>query len=193
MQKTNRSSKLSRHKAVLSSQQNQRKSNMVLHLVHRFRSAESAVFNICPDALGPCQRLSVWWERPTPVSWISRTRPSTIIATMALLCVYFSIAMLGVIHDPKDHISTSWIFVNYKDECQHFCLDEGRLKDENETYLTSNALQVLSFNVVLSGERQSPIDNLQPRLTVFLEIQGKEQSWINIQTTISQRNPDVRK
>lgn len=83
-------------------------------------------------------------------------------------------------------------FVNYQDECQQFCLDGSRLKDENGLYLTSETLQVSSFNVVLAGEQQPPLDYLQPRVTIFLDIQGKEQSAIKIQTTISQRNPDVR-
>ena len=84
-------------------------------------------------------------------------------------------------------------FKNYKNKCQQFCLVSSRLKDKDGNYLTSDALKVSSFNVTLSGQYQPPTDNLQPILTIFLEIQGKEGSKIKIQTTISQRNPDIRK
>ena len=84
-------------------------------------------------------------------------------------------------------------FKNYQGTCQQFCLDGTRLKDENGNYLTSDNLTVSSFNVELSGQYQAPIDSQQPRMTIFLKIQGKEGSKIEIQTTISQRNPDVRK
>jgi len=84
-------------------------------------------------------------------------------------------------------------FRNYNNECQQFCLVEGQLKDITGNDLTSSTLQVNYFNVTLTGEQQPPVDNLQPRLTIFLDITGQEQSNIRIQTTISQRNPDVRK
>ena len=84
-------------------------------------------------------------------------------------------------------------FVNYNDECQQFCLEGTRLKDENGNYLTSDSLQVTSFAVALSGAIQPPTDYLQPRLTISFNIMGQEQSTMKIQTTISQRNPDVRK
>lgn len=83
-------------------------------------------------------------------------------------------------------------FNNYQAACQQFCLDGTRLKDEDGNYLTSDSLTVSSFNVILSGEIQPPADNQQPRVTIFLEVQGKDGSNIQIQTTISQRNPDVR-
>jgi len=81
-------------------------------------------------------------------------------------------------------------FINYKDECQHFCLDGTRLRNEEGNYLTSANLNIKGFNVNLVGQDQ--IDTLQPRITIFLDIEGKEQSNIKIQTTISQRNLDVR-
>ena len=84
-------------------------------------------------------------------------------------------------------------FMNYQDECQQFCLDGTRLKNEDGYYLTSGNLNVSSFEVNLLGVDQPPTDTLQPRLTIFLMIQGKEQSMLKIQTTISQRNPDVQK
>lgn len=82
-------------------------------------------------------------------------------------------------------------FRNYKNQCQRFCLEGTRLKDENGNYLTSGDLSVLSFGVSLSGQSQG--DNIQPKAELFLDIQGKENSRIIIQTAISQRNLDVKK
>ncbi len=84
-------------------------------------------------------------------------------------------------------------FMNYRNECQQFCWDGARIKDQDGNYLTSASLNVSSFNVDLSGQYQPPTDSQQPRLTVFLSVEGQEDSIINIQTTISQRNPDVQK
>ena len=82
-------------------------------------------------------------------------------------------------------------FVNYKDQCQQFCLDNARLSDGDGVYLTSEDLSVSAFSVVLSGQTQN--DDIQPKASLSLSIQGKENSTINIQTTISQRNLDVAK
>ena len=84
-------------------------------------------------------------------------------------------------------------FANYQGTCQQFCLVGTRLQDAGGNYLTSASSTVSAFNVVLVGERQIPTDYLQPKATVFLRIEGKEGSKTEIQTTISQRNPDVRK
>lgn len=82
-------------------------------------------------------------------------------------------------------------FVNYKNNCQQFCLDGTRLKDENGNYFTSEKLQVTNFNVSLSGQTQN--DDYQPKVTFFLGIVGRENSAVEIQTTISQRNLDIKK
>jgi len=84
-------------------------------------------------------------------------------------------------------------FINYNDECQQFCLEGTRLKDENGNYLTSESLQVSNFTVALTGTSQPPTDYLQPRVTVSFNILGQEQAAMKIQTTISQRNLDIRK
>lgn len=84
------------------------------------------------------------------------------------------------------------IFENYKGECQKFCLEGIRLKEEKNgvsAYLTSPNLEVLSFNVNLSGESSS--DDQQPLVEIFLEIEGRENSRIQIQTSISQRDLDI--
>ena len=86
-------------------------------------------------------------------------------------------------------------FRNYQNECQQFCLDSSsyRMKDENDNYLTSPNLQVSQFEVLFSGITQPPVDYLQPRVTISLNIIGQEQASVKIQTTISQRNLDVRR
>jgi len=84
-------------------------------------------------------------------------------------------------------------FLNYKGVCQQFCLQGTRLKDENGNYLTSPNLQVSNFGVVLSGATQPPTDYLQPRVTISLNIAGREQTSLKIQTTVSQRNLDIRR
>lgn len=84
-------------------------------------------------------------------------------------------------------------FRNYKDECQRFCREGTRLKeikDGVENYLTSPDLKVNSFGPTLSGETQD--DKLQPLVSLFLEIEGKEQAKIKIKTSLSQRNLDVK-
>lgn len=88
-------------------------------------------------------------------------------------------------------------FKNYEGNCQEFFLETGtnrikEAKDGSENYLTSPNLTVSSFNIVLSGEEQPPLDTKQPRVTIFLEVLGEEGSHIEIQTTVSQRNPDIR-
>ncbi len=86
-------------------------------------------------------------------------------------------------------------FKNYENVCQEFFWDTDtnqlkEIKGGEENFLTSNDLQILAFNINLAGVSQ--YDDLQPRITILLDIKGKEQSNIKIQTTISQRNLDVR-
>lgn len=98
-------------------------------------------------------------------------------------------------------------FLNYQDKCQEFFLDgtqimENKSQDNtaagfgNPLYLSSPKLKVISFKIGPS-ESWHQEDNLQPRLTLFLGIKGagqkpEQQPEIKIQTTISQRNLDVR-
>ncbi|MBI2041808.1 MAG: hypothetical protein HYT20_02170 [Candidatus Nealsonbacteria bacterium] len=82
-------------------------------------------------------------------------------------------------------------FLNYKDQCQQFCLDSARMKDQNGDYLTSGDLSILSFSVDLSGQTQD--DNIQPKTAISLDVQGKENLRLKIQTAVSQRNLDVRR
>ncbi|MEA3292914.1 MAG: prepilin-type N-terminal cleavage/methylation domain-containing protein [Patescibacteria group bacterium] len=96
-------------------------------------------------------------------------------------------------------------FKGYDGKCRQFSceLDSGgtnvyRLKEiiDNggvlqENYLTSSELNIVSFNV---GPEYgwNPTDDIQPRITISLEIKGitKNPAELKIQTTLSQRNID---
>jgi prepilin-type N-terminal cleavage/methylation domain-containing protein len=82
-------------------------------------------------------------------------------------------------------------FVNYKNQCQQFCLDGTRIKNEKGEYLTSDRLQVNNFSVTLTGQTQN--DDIQPKVSIILDVGGREGSKIKIQTSVSQRNLDVQK
>jgi prepilin-type N-terminal cleavage/methylation domain-containing protein len=95
------------------------------------------------------------------------------------------------------------IFINHlqNDDCQSFFLQNNQLKYKKniltafpQTFdITSLNINVDSFKINISGEPQG--DNLQPKVTLVLEVSGREtmagQPKINIQTTISQRNLDI--
>lgn len=101
----------------------------------------------------------------------------------------------GICIDPKLNykiVDNGIEFLNYKGECQKFYLEGNQLKEKRAgviSELTSAHLKVSNFNINLLGQTQE--DNLQPRVNFFLEIEGKEKSKIRLQTTISQRNPDI--
>jgi len=93
-------------------------------------------------------------------------------------------------------------FKNYDGNCQEFFRewDAGvyRLKEDKDgsiNYLTSADLDVVSFQIG-PFDSWDQDDNLQPRVTIFLEIRRagpkpEEQPKIKIQTTISQRRLDI--
>lgn len=83
-------------------------------------------------------------------------------------------------------------FKGYQGTCQQFCLVGTRLEDGDNNYLTSASSTVSAFNVTIVGAGQAPTDTLQPKVTIFLRVTGAEGSKTEIQTTVSQRNPDVR-
>ena len=58
-------------------------------------------------------------------------------------------------------------------------------------YLTSPSLIVNNAKFVVVGESQD--DDIQPRVTILMEIQGQEESSMRLQTTVSQRNLDIRR
>ncbi|MFH1656928.1 MAG: prepilin-type N-terminal cleavage/methylation domain-containing protein [bacterium] len=84
-------------------------------------------------------------------------------------------------------------FRNYNNDCPEFYLQEGQLREDKngvDLPLTAPDLTVISFEIKDSGWDQ--YDTLQPAVTMFLDIEGKEGTKIQIQTTVSQRNLDVR-
>jgi len=102
-------------------------------------------------------------------------------------------------------VASALRFINHleEDDCQEFFLEGGQLKQTKkinqpgtETLeLTSSKLQITFLNFSLDGQSQG--DDLQPKVTIFLDIKGKgqqiaEQPLMKIQTTISQRNLDIR-
>jgi len=85
-------------------------------------------------------------------------------------------------------------FENYQGICQEFYLEGNQLKEKKGeviSELTSANLKVNSFNIG-PFDSWDQDDNDQPKVTLFLNIEGREKSEIKIQTTISQRNPNVR-
>ncbi|MBI2624792.1 MAG: type II secretion system protein [Candidatus Nealsonbacteria bacterium] len=89
-------------------------------------------------------------------------------------------------------------FLNYQNICQEFFLEGGRLKERKSSdssaanflqplSLTSPGLTVSAFKIGPSGSWDQQ-DNDQPRVTFYLQISGA-----SLQTTISQRNLDVRR
>ena len=103
--------------------------------------------------------------------------------------------------NPGADVSTIRI-LNYHDICQEFSLIENRLQVRKSTDataanfeeflpLTSDDLEVTSLKFQISGLDQD--DDLQPRITILLELvkKGQTESKIIIQTTVSQRNLDV--
>ena len=101
--------------------------------------------------------------------------------------------------------ANGWIrFLNYKDKCQEFSLSGGRLRQRESSdstsgnfgmysFLTSSDFSVSQFLVGASGySGWSQGDAIQASITFLLDISGRENTNIRIQTTVSQRDLDVR-
>jgi len=90
-------------------------------------------------------------------------------------------------------------FRNYQDECQEFFLEGNKLKESKNgviNNLTPDNLEVISFQVGPSDSWDQN-DDEQAKVTFFLEVKGvaersELEPSIKIQTTISQRNLDVK-
>ena len=98
--------------------------------------------------------------------------------------------------------ANSITFLHYKDKrgatddefettlvCTKFYLSDGRLYEENvdtlESFaLTSESLEVTDFSVSISLDQQKLVG-------IFLEITGRENTIIRIQTSISQRDLNI--
>lgn len=91
-------------------------------------------------------------------------------------------------------------FINYDGVCQEIFLDteEGRLYESRDggqaLPLTPSSFQVNSFQLGPSDSwgQEEPVE--QPRVTIVMEVEKREYgSTVSIQTTISQRNLNVRR
>lgn len=89
-------------------------------------------------------------------------------------------------------------FKNYQNKCQEFYLEGNQLKEwrEGQGYssLTSTDFEVTNFGIE-GQDSWDQDDFLQPRVTLFFEVKpkGKEFPKLKLQTTISQRNIDIKK
>ena len=107
----------------------------------------------------------------------------------------------GFVGQNYNYTASSIQFQTYDGVCQTFSLNSGSIKTTktgangyNNIDLTSDDFEVKSFNVVVSGDIPGESPNFQPKVTIFIEIEGKgsgKQPGIKIQTTISQRNLDL--
>ena len=94
-------------------------------------------------------------------------------------------------------------FLNVQGQCQEFRLTGTSIEEvfwteegviTFQAFLVSDNVVVTSLQFILQGENQD--DNLQPRVTFAIEIEGRgvkpeSRPKLQFQTTISQRNVDV--
>ncbi|MDD5144687.1 MAG: prepilin-type N-terminal cleavage/methylation domain-containing protein [Candidatus Pacebacteria bacterium] len=96
-------------------------------------------------------------------------------------------------------------FRNYKDECQEFFLESDKLKEwkntggiQAENFFTPSNIEIGDFKIGPS-DTWDQNDDQQPRVTLYLKAVYSEGYWSNspllldVQTTVSQRNLDVRR
>ncbi|MBI2577608.1 MAG: prepilin-type N-terminal cleavage/methylation domain-containing protein [Candidatus Wildermuthbacteria bacterium] len=100
------------------------------------------------------------------------------------------------------HVDKGVKFINFEGECHEFFWDtaSGRLKEVRAGevgFITSDTIDVLNFTVKLQNQSQSA-DSKQPFVTLLVKVKGKggeveERFEATIQTSLSQRNLDIRK
>ncbi|MDD4661834.1 MAG: type II secretion system protein [Candidatus Pacebacteria bacterium] len=83
--------------------------------------------------------------------------------------------------------------------CKKFAVEGGRLKeflslDTTSNFpagveITSSSFLINSLNFIVSGD--APSDNLQPKITILMNVSSTYLNPINIETTISQRRLDL--
>lgn len=91
-------------------------------------------------------------------------------------------------------------FLNVQGQCQKFFLEDSRIKEilPAEQFLTSDNLQVTSLRFILTPEGDTQDNDIQPRVTISFEIEGKgvkpeSRPKLQFQTSVSQRTVDVPK
>lgn len=78
-------------------------------------------------------------------------------------------------------------------QCQEFYLEDGQIKTEitgTSFDLTSDNVIVSNLDFIISGASED--DALQPFATIYIEASMLKSSMIKVQTSVSQRNPDIR-
>jgi len=78
--------------------------------------------------------------------------------------------------------------------CQSFYLSSGQIKVQDFNAgtnfdLTSSDVNVSDLDFIAHGENQG--DDFQPFVTIYLEAQSSDSPILKIQTSVSQRNPDI--
>ncbi len=95
------------------------------------------------------------------------------------------------------HSGSGVKFVNVQGQCQEFFLENQIIKEIKGIQalsLSPDDMRILALNFFPRGESQA--DELQPRLSFFIDMQGKDdkpgtQTRFQLQTTISQRAYDI--
>ncbi|MEA3344509.1 MAG: prepilin-type N-terminal cleavage/methylation domain-containing protein [Patescibacteria group bacterium] len=103
-------------------------------------------------------------------------------------------------YENPQHNDTKIKFITYNGECVQFYLDNKQLKMNKDAELaiplTSDNFEVTNLKFEIVGEESILLgDDNQPKVTLFMEIEGKGSSdfqpKMKIQTTLSQRNLDL--
>jgi len=79
------------------------------------------------------------------------------------------------------------------DACQEFFVDGTIIKYQTGTEeldLTSSDINISALNFEIINETES--DNLQPFVTMQIEASAPNSTTLHLQTSVSQRNPDIR-
>jgi prepilin-type N-terminal cleavage/methylation domain-containing protein len=77
--------------------------------------------------------------------------------------------------------------------CQEYFLDSGKIKYATGTEdldLTSSTVNITKLDFEVVNETES--DNLQPFVTIYVEASTPNSPILQLQTSVSQRNPDIR-
>jgi len=101
---------------------------------------------------------------------------------------------------PSDSITFLFLDQDLGVKCKKYTVEGGQIKEyisENTTStfttginVTSSLYSVNSLKFILTGDTSSQ-DNLQPKITILMNISNDYLSPMNIQTTISQRRLDL--
>lgn len=113
----------------------------------------------------------------------------------------------GTAWNYSQNSSSEISFRDYNNQCQKFYLEGGKIKQNgtmvmpngtnapiNGLDITSGNFEVKNLNFAIVGEREWPADDYQPRVTIFIEMEGTgvfPHPKISVQTTVSQRDIDV--